>query len=384
MGKTKKYGIRDFINDVHLWLGLVSGIVLFLVCLSGTILTFEKEIEGWFKEDMKIKAMGTKKSLSNLVNDPAITEKGVLTSITIPTDETSPYEFSIKEDPEQRRGTTYQINPYTAELLAPKDTGMDKFMFSMFRMHRWLMMDINWGRPIVGIATIIFMILAVSGIVLWFPKKIKWKTVKAGFKIKTNANWKRINHDLHNTLGFYACILILIMGITGLCWSFEGYREGLSAIMGTRVFGNRGGGPEIDRESFDNEESISLEEAMAMANKELNYEGKLSVSLPNDENPIYSFRKLADDSWSTVAQDRLQIHRSGEVVSKEIYADKPLNVKIASAIKPIHTGSIYGTFSKWIYFLACLIATSLPITGTIIYINKLKKKSKRRKNLATA
>lgn len=384
MGKNKKYGIRDFINDVHLWLGLVSGIVLFLVCLSGTILTFEKEIEGWFKEDMKVEAVGAKKSISNLVNNPSIQGKGELTSINIPTDESSPYEFSIKEDPKQRRGTTYLVNPYSAELLVPKETGMDKFMFSMFRMHRWLMMDISWGRPIVGIATIIFLILAISGIVLWFPKKVKWKTVKAGFKIKTNANWKRINHDLHNTLGFYACILILIMGITGLCWSFEGYRDGLSAIMGTKVFGNRGGGPEIDLESFDNEKSISLEEAIALANKELNYEGELSVSLPNDKNPIYSFRKLADDSWSTVAQDRLQIHTSGEVVSKEIYADKPLNVKIASAIKPIHTGTIYGTFSKWIYFLACLIATSLPITGTIIYINKLKKKSKRRKSLATA
>lgn len=384
MGKNKKYGIRDFINDVHLWLGLVSGIVLFLVCLSGTILTFEEEIEGWFKEDMKVEAMGAKKSISKLVNHPSIQGKGELTSINIPTDESSPYEFSIKEDPKQRRGTTYLVNPYSAELLVPKETGMDKFMFSMFRMHRWLMMDISWGRPIVGIATIIFLILAISGIVLWFPKKVKWKTVKAGFKIKTNANWKRINHDLHNTLGFYACILILIMGITGLCWSFEGYRDGLSAIMGTKVFGNRGGGPEIDLESFDNEKSISLEEAIALANKELNYEGELSVSLPNDKNPIYSFRKLADDSWSTVAQDRLQIHTSGEVVSKEIYADKPLNVKIASAIKPIHTGTIYGTFSKWIYFLACLIATSLPITGTIIYINKLKKKSKRRKSLATA
>ncbi|MBW8199105.1 PepSY-associated TM helix domain-containing protein [Flagellimonas abyssi] len=383
MGKNKKYGIRDFINDVHLWLGLVSGIILFLVCLSGTILTFEEEIEGWFKKDMKVEAVGTKKSISNLINDPAIQEKGILTSITIPTDETSPYEFSIKEDPKQRRGTTYEINPYTAELLAPEDTGIDKFMFSMFRMHRWLMMDIKLGRPIVGIATIIFMILAISGIVLWFPKKIKWKTVKAGFKIRTNANWKRINHDLHNTLGFYACILILIMGITGLCWSFEGYRDGLSVIMGTRVFGNRGGGPEIDLESFDNEKSISLEEAIALANRELDYKGFLSIGLPSDENPMYSFRKLADNSWSTIAQDRLQIHTSGEVVSKEIYADKPLNVKIASAIKPIHTGTIFGTFSKWIYFLACLIATSLPITGTIIYINKLKKKSKRKKSLAT-
>jgi len=53
-------------------------------------------------------------------------------------------------------------------------------------------------------------------------------------------------------------------------------------------------------------------------------------------------------------------------------------VQIASLIKPIHTGQIFGTFSKIIYFIACLIATSLPITGTIIWLNKLKKKRKRK------
>ncbi|GLU43076.1 PepSY-associated TM helix domain-containing protein [Allomuricauda sp. NBRC 101325] len=385
MGKSKSnYGIRAFINDVHLWLGLVSGIIIFLVCLSGTILTFEKEIENWFKEELIIVPAGSKKSLSNLVDDPTIQSKGQLTSITIPSDETIPYSLSIKEDPKQRRGSTYELNPYTSEILAPQKTAIDDFMFSMFKMHRWLLMDIKWGRPIVGIATIIFLILSITGIVLWFPKKVKWKTVKAGFKIKTNANWKRINHDLHNTLGFYSCLLILIMGITGLCWSFEGYRDGLSSLMGAKVFGNRGAQPELDLGNLHTENVIGLEEAVQLANKTLDYRGTLTVSLPNDKNPVYSFRKIADDSWSTVAQDQLQIHTSGEIVHKEIYADKPLNVKIASAIRPIHTGEIYGTFSKWLYFLACLVGTSLPVTGTIIYINKLKKKSKRRRSLATA
>ncbi|WP_090292656.1 PepSY-associated TM helix domain-containing protein [Flagellimonas zhangzhouensis] len=385
MGKSKsKYGIRAFINDVHLWLGLVSGIIIFLVCLSGTILTFEKEIENWFKEELTVVPAGNKKSLTNIVNDPTIQSKGQLTAITIPSDETTPYSLSIKEDPKQRRGSTYELNPYTAEILAPQKTAVDDFMFSMFKMHRWLLMDIKWGRPIVGIATIIFLILSITGIILWFPKKVKWKTVKAGFKIKTNANWKRINHDLHNTLGFYSCLLILIMGITGLCWSFEGYRNGLSSLMGAKVFGNRGAQPKVDFEHLDTEKVIGLEEAIQLANTTLNYNGTLTVSLPNEKNPVYGFRKIADDSWSTVAQDQLQIHTSGEIIHKEIYADKPLNVKIASAIRPIHTGEIYGTFSKWLYFLACLIGTSLPVTGTIIYFNKLKKKSKRRRSLATA
>lgn len=384
MGKSKTYGIRAFINDVHLWLGLTSGIIIFLVCLSGTILTFEKEIEQWFKEEMKVQATGNKISLSQIVDDPNIQAKGQLMAITVPTDNAAPYQLSIKEDPKQRRGSTYEVNPYTAEILAPQKTGMDDFMFSMFKLHRWLLMDIELGRPIVGIATIIFLILSISGIILWFPKKVKWKTVKAGFKIKTSANWKRINHDLHNTLGFYSCLLILIMGITGLCWSFEGYRDGLSSLMGAKVFGNRGAQPKVDLENLDNDKTIDLEQAVLLANNTLDYNGTLTITLPNEKNPVYGFRKIADDSWSTVAQDQLQIHTSGKIIHKELYADKPLNVKIASAIRPIHTGEIYGTFSKWLYFLACLIGTSLPITGTIIYINKLKKKSKRRRKLATA
>jgi len=384
MGKSKTYGIRTFINDVHLWLGLTSGIIIFLVCLSGTILTFEKEIEQWFKEEMKVQATGNKISLSQIVDDPNIQAKGQLMAITVPTDNAAPYQLSIKEDPKQRRGSTYEVNPYTAEILAPQKTGMDDFMFSMFKLHRWLLMDIELGRPIVGIATIIFLILSISGIVLWFPKKVKWKTVKAGFKIKTSANWKRINHDLHNTLGFYSCLLILIMGITGLCWSFEGYRDGLSSLMGAKVFGNRGAQPKVDLENLKGDKAIDLEQAVLLANNTLDYNGTLTITLPNEKNPVYEFRKIADDSWSTVAQDQLQIHTSGKIIHKELYADKPLNVKIASAIRPIHTGEIYGTFSKWLYFLACLIGTSLPITGTIIYINKLKKKSKRRRKLATA
>ena len=35
---------------------------------------------------------------------------------------------------------------------------------------------------------------------------------------------------------------------------------------------------------------------------------------------------------------------------------------------------MFNTFSKIIYFITCLIATSLPITGIFIWINKMKKK----------
>ena len=377
MTKKRVYTTRTFFNDIHLWLGFLSGIIIFLVCLSGTILTYEKEIEAFFYNGISIKPEGDRKSIVELSETITKQTSGTITGVVIPSEKKEPFEFSVKKNANDRRGAKFLVDPYTQEIVEPQKTAVDDFMFSMFKLHRWLLLDSKIGRPIVGIATIIFLILSITGLVLWFPKKLKWKNLKHGFKIKTTAKWKRINHDLHNTLGFYACIFILIMGITGLCWSFEGYRDGLSKVLGTKVFGNRGGESlKINSELNPLAPTINYDQAIAIVNKELNYEGKINISFPNDQNPLFTIRKYNDKSWSTVAADALIINNQGIVLSKKMYSDIPTNQKIANAIKPIHTGEIFGGISKLLYFLACLIATSLPITGTLIWWNKLKKNKK--------
>ena len=376
MKKKKKYGLRTFINDVHLWLGLASGIILFLVCLSGTILTFEKEIKDIFAEEFTVKVEGEKLSIEQLIS--VLESEGMVSSVTVPAKDGEAYEFSVKGSPEQRRGTTYFVNQYTGAFSKKRESSLDGFFFSMFKLHRWLLLDSSIGRPIVGVATIIFLILSITGVVLWFPKKkINWKTLKPGLKVKFPARWKRINHDLHNTLGFYACIFLIIMSLTGLCWSFQWYRDLGSEVMGAQIFGGRGGSRIESEAQIDEDETISLAEVEKITAQELNYEGKTSISLPLGEKGVYSIRKYKSARLSPIIADHLIVDRDGKVLKKDFFDDKPLNVRITSLIKPLHTGTIYGSFSKLIYFLACLIATSLPITGTFIWLNKMKKKSKK-------
>lgn len=372
--KKNTYTFRKLINDIHLWLGIGSGIIIFLVCFSGTILAFEHEIKHLFSNEIEINEAENKKTVTELINIVKNSNNGFVTGLSIPNNTHEAYIFSVKKSMKERRGSSMIVNPYSGELQTAEKTSADAFLFSMFKLHRWLLLDSKIGRPIVGIATIIFLILSISGIILWFPRKLKWKNFKPGFKIKTNANWKRINHDLHNTLGFYACIFIVIMGITGLCWSFEGYRNGLGNLIGTKIF-NRST-PKIELNNT-TKNIISVDKAINIANKTLNYNGKLSVSFPNKKNNYYAFRKTNANNWSPVTTDKVYIDQSGNVLAVDIFKNKPLNVKIASLIKPIHTGEIFGTTTKIIYFLACLIGTSLPVTGTIIWINKLKKKKKK-------
>ncbi|PZD78509.1 PepSY domain-containing protein [Mesonia sp. K7] len=374
MKKKKKYTFRKFINDVHLWLGLASGIILFLVCLSGTILTFEDEIKSFTSEELNVEKTATsKKSITEL--QKILQKEGKVTAVTLIANEEKAYEFRVKTSKEDRRGTTFYINPYTGEYQQHLKSDLDGFFSSMFRLHRWLLLDSKIGRPIVGIATLIFLVISVTGLVLWFPKKTKWKNFKPGFKIKFSANWKRINHDLHNTLGFYACIFIVIMALTGLCWSFEWYRDFGTKVLGAQIFGGRNQ-PAIVSQAQG--EMITIDDALKVIDKEFPYEGDVSINFLQEGTDVYKVRKYSSERFSPIISDNITIDRDGKILDKEIFSEKPINQQIVSLIKPLHMGYIYGSFSKTIYFLACLIATSLPVTGTIIWINKMKKKNKKR------
>src|SRR5690606_14674091 len=126
------------------------------------------------------------------------------------------------EQPRGPRGNSFMIDPYTGKILGDVQgtkTATAEFMQAMFSLHRWLLLDKieepifgelenrKLGSYITGTATILFTLGVITGMIIWFPKKLRsWKQ---GFKIKWSGNWKRINHDLHNSLGLYSCILLL-------------------------------------------------------------------------------------------------------------------------------------------------------------------------------
>ncbi|HCX21856.1 MAG: sulfite reductase [Flammeovirgaceae bacterium] len=377
--KSPWEGIRKFLNDVHLWLGIASGIILFIVCFTGTVYTFHSEIVEFIdSEKYEVKNEGSSLSIEQLSEVVSEIVEGQVSSVSIPDDAEKAYQVSVRKEGE-RRGTTYLVNQYTGEVLGNTQSSSSEFFMVMFRLHRWLMLDTSIGRPIVGWATVMFVIIIITGLVIWFPKKIKnWRQ---GLKIKWDANWKRINHDLHNALGIYTAVFLLIMGLTGLQWSFEWYRTGLRNVLG--VNNERREAPEEDVVIDSSGESLSYEELISIAERELDYSGTYRVEI--SENPILSIRKYESGFFASPSSDLVEINRfNGEVVRKSLFSDKPFNEQVAGSIKALHVGDVFGVFSKIIYFVSCLIATSLPVTGTIIWINKLRKKKKRSKALAAA
>lgn len=393
-----------------MWLGLVSGIIVILICLSGTIYVYNTEITEKSAPHLYRVVPELSKKRIQPEDGISIAEKagdGKVVSVVVPAEADRTFQYTVRKKEEKGRGTTYMLNPYTGAITGNSNekNGTKEFMGKMFSLHRWLLIDKiekplvdgltnrELGSMITGWTTILFTLGCITGLIIWFPRKVKnWR---AGLQIKWGANWKRLNHDLHNTLAFYALIFLLLMGITGPQWSFEWYRTGLQKTLGTYKPKDAGKAPEAGnkqqkttvKDSASNVEEfinpvLPVSAFINIAGNTLKYEGDYNIQLPAESGSPVIVSKTKAGFFASPAADRLTMNAgNGEITKTEIFANKPFNEKIAGSIKALHVGNVYGKFTKLLYFIACLIATSLPVTGTLIWVNKLKQKRKRKKSL---
>lgn len=447
--------VRKFFNDIHLWGGLISGIVVFIVCITGTIYTYNTELRALaMPEFNKVKVEGEKKSADQLLTAITAEVNGKVVGVKVPYADNSPTFFmynkkekeeegnerkpepakaqegqkleSTKELKEEKtsekpqkaeeaklteekgpkkaapagpgggrgpRANQLAVNPYTGQIIGdPSEvkTKTAEFMQKMFSLHRWLLLNEieepiiegvenrKLGSWITGSATLLFLFGVITGIVIWFPNKMRaWKN---GLNIRWSANWKRLNHDLHNTLGFYSCIILFLMAVTGPFWSFDWYRAGWQKTWGTYK------SPDAPKEEkaallstlpADGRKPMSIEETILAVNKVLPYEGDVTINFAKDSVGTVSISKNRTGFFAPSAGDRLTLDQySGEVLERDVFREKPFNQRASASIKALHIGDIYGPFTKLLYFISCLIATSLPVTGVMIWINKMKKTKK--------
>lgn len=366
--------IREIFRQVHLWIGLAGGLFIFIIALSGALLVYEDDVleilnPEVFDLDFD---QGEVKEISSLINTVEAGTKKEVQSFRMNSTGEHPWEFNVKKKGEKGRPEGVFINPATAEILGKQKelTGRNS-MFFLFKLHRWFLMDSEIGRPIVGYCTLAFIISMLTGLVIWFPKKIK--NYKNGFKVKWNARWKRINHDFHNAFGLYSALFLLLLAITGLFWSFEWYRAGMSDLIGAEVFDR------LEKNmtySFSSKDHKEPDEVFKIVRNELKNYGDLRFGLAKKEEnllEVNAYKKgfLAISIPDTYVYD----YSNGELLSVQKFSDLPINEKMAKSVHDLHMGFLFGPVNKFLFFISSLIGALLPVTGFLIWWNKRRKRT---------
>ncbi|MGS2739748.1 PepSY-associated TM helix domain-containing protein [Sinomicrobium sp. M5D2P17] len=370
--------LKPYIKTIHLWLGLASGLVVFIVALSGSVLVFEKELGPFFDPSYyKVPQVSSERFPEDVLIAQARNRHpgSEFTNLYVFNDPGRSVLIHLTDNDNQR--LVISVDPYSGAIL--KDTFYKKRFFTIVtELHRYLLMG-NTGKAITGASCLIFVVLLISGIVLWCP--VKLKNLKPRLKVKWNASFKRVNWDIHSVFGFYSSLFLLFIALTGLIWSYRWYENLMYYIAD-------GASKPIHRVK-----NVSVKDTAER--RDYFYASMLQAtdSLFPYRGDIRLIRDMKGDNSILILKESLEAGipnvrdmayfdmYSGKRLKITLYKDLSTGDKVRRLVYPIHIGSIYGYPTKILAFLVCLVAASSPITGFIIWRGRKKKtalKSKRK------
>jgi uncharacterized iron-regulated membrane protein len=365
--------VKTFFRNIHLYLGLAAGLVIMITCFTGAALVFEKELQqSIYSERYFVEVNGTALPLETLItNLKATLPDARVTGVKIYSEEDRSVELSYSGKEKDQNGTAF-MNPYSGELINLYSY-RTTFFYTMFSLHRWLLAG-DTGKLIVGISTSIFLFILITGIILWWPENKK--KLKQRLKLKWSAGWKRVNHDLHIVLGFYSAIFLFAFAFTGLAWSFQWFNNGIYWVTGTES--KR---PDPPSSVYDSTfQTISWDEAYQSVKANVSDVQYYNITSPKDSASTISVTTLSNDPVHEKATDQYyQDQYSGKMLGTFLYQERNLGQRVRSLFYPIHVGSIGGLPGRIIALLTCLAGIIFPVTGVIMWLNRLKKEEKKKR-----
>lgn len=359
---------KKIIGKIHLWLGLSSGLVVLFLGLTGCILAFQREIETITKPYQYVQPQESSMlppSRMYAIATGQLPGK-IAHSVTYGTRNKAAV-VAFYHDAPQYYYQVY-INPYSGAVL--KVCNMDEDFFRIvINGHFYLWLPAKIGQPVVASATLVFVIMMITGVILWWPKNKA--ACKQRFSIKWNARWRRVIYDLHNVLGFYMSWVAIFIALTGLVMGFQWFSHAVYQITsgGKKAVEYYEPVSKLRRETTAKEPATDtiwrkmLSEYPRAQVIEVHFPANDSASIAAGANPDAATYWQNDNRYFD--QHSLQeipvTHTYGRLKNAK-NADK-----IARMNYDIHVGAILGLPGKVMAFLASLLAASLPVTGFYIW-----------------
>jgi uncharacterized iron-regulated membrane protein len=235
---------RKTIFWIHLSCGVLTGLVVLMMSVTGVILTYERQMLAWqireFHADPP--AAAERLPIESLVGSAVRAEAGFqATSVQLSSDPRAPALLAAG-----RAGSRY-LNTYTGAVLGEPPTGLDSFFNAVTGWHRWFNAPADargpW-RAITGVSNVVFLFLIVSGMYLWLPRIFKWTMFRAHLLFSGQAlRGKARDYNWHHVFGIWTAIPLFVVVATATVFSYPWASNAVYRAFGEEPPAGRGGGP---------------------------------------------------------------------------------------------------------------------------------------------
>ena len=360
--------VRHALFTVHMWIGLILGILLAALGLSGSLLVYDETISDWISPPPHATTAGQPLPLSMItgIAHDAATEQGLEIggmqilvpqktgdAIVVRFNGVSPMGSMSNAERGGRRGMQMYIDPVSGEVLANRGFAQAGLLTFMHQLHGNFLMGRD-GRRFVGWLGLAMCLLGLSGLVLWWPKRGQWKYA---FKVRSTASGLRFHRELHAATGIWIFLVFMAVSFSGLVIAWPATMGLNSAAMAPRLV------PTI---TVLPGKRLGATEAVIAATAAVPDLKLRSIAIPRRPDQPFIITYLSHGAVS--ANMLFDPYRN------QIIATRDNSEHFLAWMRPVHDGSLNAVW-RFLVFLSGLVPTLFLVTGLVMWWKKRQRRA---------
>ncbi|MCU0616944.1 MAG: PepSY domain-containing protein [Gemmatimonadaceae bacterium] len=382
----------------HLTLGVAAGLVILLMSITGVLLGFERQTIAWLDgaPRVEVPAAGERQSIDALLAGADVAPAEV-TSIALRADAAEPVTVRFRD---RERGTLL-LDPYRGGTVSPPtDSTGRKAMAALRRWHRWVGAEGGEWRErfkaVTGASNLAFLLIVLSGLWLWWPKRLTWTAVRNVLWFRRGLSPKARDFNWHNTIGFWSAIPLFFVVASGVFISYKWPGLWLDRVAGnaeeraaaTEALASASepaaGGTRRERtEPRSRDRVMDSASVVAPAHAPLQQFAdaamasvpawqSLTITLPSVGDSVVSVAAAAGNTYRPDLRTTLRFDaRTATPITTSGYDDLSVSRKIRAWVRFGHTGEVFGWTGQLVATLASLGGVFLVWTGLALSWRRL-------------
>ncbi|HEX8438645.1 PepSY-associated TM helix domain-containing protein [Archangium sp.] len=367
---------RKIIFWPHLVSGVIAGLVIASMSITGVAIAFEHQILDWAdRENRQVRAPAP--------DAPRLSVDELLARVRAARPEAQPSGVTVYPEPTAAvvvstgRTSAVYVNPYTGEVRDQGARGWRGFFHAMEEWHRWLGAQGDnraVGKAITGVSNTAFLFLALSGLYLWWPRKWTLRSMRPTLWFKRGLKGKARDFNWHNVIGFWCLPVLIVLTTTGMVISYKWASDLVFKLTGNTPPAAQGpaAAPAVKvPEPPAGAKPIGLDPLFTEAQKQVPAWESITVRLggpPRGNAPqgpqALAFSIREQGGWPLFASAQLSFDPfTGQTLRRETFADYNLGRQVRSWMRFLHTGEALGWLGQLVAALASLGGAFLVWTG---------------------
>ncbi len=373
---------RKILFWLHLIAGVVAGLIVFLMSVTGVLLTYEKQMTSRADKNTYnvAPAVANAAPLTPEALIAKVSEAGAPpVSLTLRADAAAPASVSFPNANGRGERTVF-VNQYTGALLGEGAKGTRDFFHLITDWHRWLGCEgagRDVGKGINDISNILFLFIVVSGLYLWFPRSWSVAQFKQVLWFRRKLPSKARDFNWHNVIGFWCCIPLFVIVLAGVVisypWASNLVFRAAGEVPPSAPPRPPGAPPNAPNTSTAVPIALSgLNGLMQQAQQSRSDWQTINVRLPKEANAPVAFSIDAGMGGEPHKRETLTLDWGGKIVKREQFSDGTKGRQWRTIMRYAHTGEVLGGLGQTIAGIASLGACFLVYTGWALSWRRLR------------